>query len=147
MKEQKRVLQNVINICEDGAKGYKKAAEDVENAELKTIFNRLAQQRKLFEEELKNDVRDLGFELEEEGNAKGFFHRVWIDVRSTFASHETKAVIKEAKEGEEGALKVYDEALSAELPAYIKDRLEKQRQFIFGCLEQLEEFKEAFANA
>ena len=147
MKEQKKALQNVINICQDGVKGYKKAAEDVENAELKTIFNRLAQQRKLFEEELKNDVRDLGFELEEDGNVKGFFHRTWIDLRSTFTSNETEAVIKEAKEGEEGALEVYNEAISTELPAYIKERLEKQRDFISGCLVQLDEFKEAFAQA
>ena len=145
MKNQQEALQAVLDICEDGFKGYERAAKEIENTELQTIFHRLSQQRKLFIEELKSDARDLGLKLEESGTAKGFFHRAWIDIKATFASKEIEAVIEEAQTGEKEAVRVYSDALESSLPLYIKDKLENQRHLIAGCVQQLNEFERSFA--
>lgn len=145
METQKNKLQEILDICNDGAKGYDQAATEIENSELETIFHRLAQQRKLFIEEIKIDARDLGLELEDSGSAKGFFHRTWINIKSSFSSKEISAIIEEAKNGEKEAVKVYTEALKSDLPAYIKERLENQRLLIAGCITQLNEFEQSFA--
>ncbi len=146
MKTQQEALQEVLDICKDGAKGYERAASDVSDSELRTIFNRLAQQRKLFIEELKSDGRDLGLSLDESASTEGFFHRKWIDIKSKFSSHEIKDIIEESKFGEEAAVKTYSDALQSDLPAYIKDRLENQRHLIAGCITQLNEFESSFAE-
>lgn len=141
MNTEKEAIQNVINICHDGAKGYERAADEINNEEFKTIFNRLAQQRKLFIEELKNDVRDQGITLDDSGTVKGYFHRNWLDIKATFSKKENHQIIEEAKFGEQEAVKVYDEAINAEVPEYIKEKLKQQRHLIAGSITQLTEFE------
>jgi uncharacterized protein (TIGR02284 family) len=142
----KNELREILNIVEDGSNGYRSAAQKMRDSELKTIFNRLSQQRKLFREELENDARDLGLDMEPSGTAKGYFHRIWLDLRSSLSSKEDEVLIEEAMRGEETALKVYDSILRHnELPEYIQDRLGEQRKMIQGSLYQLEEFERSMA--
>jgi uncharacterized protein (TIGR02284 family) len=139
-------LKEILNIIEDGAKGYQHAAEHIENSEIKTIFNRLSQQRKLFREELENDARDLGIKYNPSGTAQGYFHRRWLDIRSGIANRSDEVIIEEAMRGEEKALKVYDSILRHdEVPDYIMERLSEQRKLIQGTLLQLEEFERSLA--
>lgn len=141
MNSEKKAIQNVLDICHDGVKGYERAAKDIHNEEFKTIFNRLAQQRKLFIEELKNDMRDRGAELEDSGTVKGYFHRNWLDLKGKISDKEDAAIINEARTGEKEALEVYEESINSDVPRYIKDRLEKQKRLIAGAIEQLNEFE------
>ena len=141
MKTEEKAIKAVLDICQDSIKGYERAAEEIDNAEYRTIFHRLAQQRRLFVEELKNDVRDKGLSFDEGGSIKGFFHRNWLDLKSSLSSKEGTAIMEEARRGEKEALEVYDEALHSEVSAYIKDRLKKQRQMIAGAIVQLNEFE------
>lgn len=142
----KSELKEILDIVEDGSKGYRHTAEKMENSELKTIFNRLSQQRKLFREELENDARDLGLDMDPAGTTAGYFHRIWIDIRSSVSSKEDEVLIEEAMRGEEKALKIYDSILRHdELPEYIQDRLGEQRKMIQGSLYQLEEFESSMA--
>lgn len=71
----KSVLQEITDTCYDGVKGYETAADEINDESIKTLFLRLAQQRKGFIEELRNEALKLGIELESSGSAKGFFHR------------------------------------------------------------------------
>lgn len=141
-KTVKNNLNHVVDICRDGAEGYNRAAERIDNSEISTIFRRLSQQRKLFAEELKNDARDLGVEINDMGTFKGFFHRNWLDLKSKVTNDDINTIVKTAKTGEHKAVDTYDEAINDEqMPDYIKDKLKEQRQFIQGAIGQLEAFK------
>ena len=141
-KSVKKDLNHVLDICYDGCEGYKKAAESLENNEAGTVLRRLSQQRKLFAEELKNDARDLGYELDDSGTVKGFFHRNWMDDKSKISGNDTSTVIDTAKTGEHNALDTYDEAINNEkMPDYIKEKLKNQRELVRGAIDQLESFK------
>ncbi|MTI20165.1 PA2169 family four-helix-bundle protein [Fulvivirga sp. RKSG066] len=143
-KEIKDRLQDILDLCQDGALGYTQAAKETADSEIKTIFNRLSQQRKLFIEELKEDARDLGVEPKAEGTISGFFHRNWMDVKSNFQSKESEAVIEEAQRGEKAALEVYNDVIQKEtMPGFINEKLKQQRGMIEGAIEQLKEFKMA----
>jgi uncharacterized protein (TIGR02284 family) len=141
-KSVKNNLENVLDICHDGAQGYEHAADRINNTEISTIFRRLSQQRKLFAEELKNDARDLGFEFGEKGTVKGFFHRNWLDLKSMVSKDDISTIVDTAKTGEHKAVDTYDEAINDEkMPEYIKDKLKDQRGMIQGAIKQLESFK------
>lgn len=141
-KSVKNNLNNVLDICRDGAEGYNHAADRLDNPEISTIFRRLSQQRKLFAEELKNEARDLGVELNDSGTVKGFLHRNWLDLKSKVAKDDLSTVVNTAKTGEHKAVETYDEAINDEdMPEYIKDKLKGQREMIQGTIGQLESFK------
>ena len=131
-------LQDIINICKDGAEGYETAANHVEDGELKTLFLRLSQQRKGYVEELKNEALRNGMELNANGTIKGFFHRNWLATKAAFSSNATDKVVEESMTGEKGALETYNEVLAKhELPDYLIETLENQRKFIAGALTDL----------
>ena len=141
-KSVKSDINNVLDICHDGTEGYNRAADHIQNNEISTIFHRLAQQRKMFAEELKQDTRDLGLEVKDAGTIKGFFHRNWLDLKSKVTNDDIDTIVDTAKTGEHKAVETYDHAINNEkMPAYIKDRLKQQRSLIQGAISQLESFK------
>lgn len=135
----KEQLERITEICQDGYNGYQTAASNLEDQELKTIFNRLAQQRKLFLEELKEDARSLGYDLNDDGSVQGFFHRTWINVKDFFTTSENAVVIESSLQGERKAKEIYEEVLKdINIPTFVKERLEKQVNLISAVIVQLE---------
>jgi uncharacterized protein (TIGR02284 family) len=131
-------LQNVIDTCNDGVKGYEKAAEEIEDKSIKTLFLRLSQQRKGFIEELKNEALKLGIELEDSGTAMGFFHRTWLATKSALSSDSKEKIIKDAMDGEKRAVETYSNVYAnQEVPKYIEDILKEQEHLIKVAIHQL----------
>lgn len=141
-----KTLNRLIKLCDDGNKGYKNAAEQIENEEIRTILYRLSQQCALFEAELKTEVRNLGGIVsdsgpdEAEGTLLGNLHRKWIDLKDKLSSKEYEAILEECKRGDKVATEAYQEALKENLPSYIKEIVTNQHQLIRGAYIQLEEF-------
>jgi uncharacterized protein (TIGR02284 family) len=142
-----KTLNRLIKLCDDGNKGYKNAADQIENEEIRTILYRLSQQRALFEAELKNEVRNLGGTTDDsgpdeaQGTLLGNLHRKWIDLKEKLSSKEYEAVLEECKRGDKIAFEAYQEALKENLPAYIKEILTSQHHLIKGAYTQLQEFQ------
>lgn len=136
-------LNKLIEICKDGNKGYKNASEHAEDNELKTIFYRLSQQRALFEAELEGEVRNLGGHPEDTGSSAGGMHRAWMNIKDALTSKNPENIIAECKNGDKAAVEVYEEALKAPIPDYIKDKVKDQFTLIKGSLLQLNEFQKS----
>jgi uncharacterized protein (TIGR02284 family) len=137
-KNLKGDLQDIVDVCNDGVEGYEKAAEEIGDESIKTLFLRLSQQRKGFKEEINNEALRLGIELDGSGSAKGFFHRTWLSAKSSLSSNTKEKVIEEAMDGEKKALEVYA-AVQADpdLPGYIHDILKEQEHLIKVAIHQL----------
>ncbi|HZH72313.1 MAG TPA: PA2169 family four-helix-bundle protein [Mariniphaga sp.] len=134
----KSVLQEITDTCYDGVKGYETAADEINDESIKTLFLRLAQQRKGFIEELRNEALKLGIELESSGSAKGFFHRTWLATKAAFTDYTKDKIIEEAMDGEKKAVEVYTVAYgSQEVPQYIIDILKEQEHLIKVAIHQL----------
>nr|WP_158871800.1 DUF2383 domain-containing protein [Maribellus comscasis] len=53
--------------------GYETASNNIEYSDLRTLFLRLSQQRKLFIKEIKNETLKMGIEVDTNGTIKGSF--------------------------------------------------------------------------
>jgi uncharacterized protein (TIGR02284 family) len=108
-------LDGLIAILEDGKLGYKNAAEHAENNMIKSEFAEYARERALFIVELQDEINKLGKSTDTSGGgALGAIHRAWIDIKSTFTSGDTEAIINACITGEESAVEKYEDALKVE---------------------------------
>jgi uncharacterized protein (TIGR02284 family) len=120
------VLNDLIETCKDGEKGFRTAAEGVSNSELGTLFLNYAEQRASFAAELQAEVRRVGGDPETGGTALGALHRGWIDIKSAVAGKDEGAIIAEAERGEDHAVRMYREALEKNLPTAVQTIVENQ---------------------
>lgn len=109
------VLNELIKTCEDGAEGYRKAAEDVEESALKTLFTGYLSQRTKYVAELKSAVAALSGKPDSSSAGGSSLHRAWMTVKEAIGNKD-RAIIEECEAGEDRAVKAYREALAKDLP-------------------------------
>jgi len=109
-------LNDLIQTCRDGEKGFELASESVKNNDLKEVFRRAALQRAQFASELQSEVRQLGGDAAESGTASGSLHRGWLNLKSVVTGRNDHAIIAECERGEDAAVENYKEVLKQNLP-------------------------------
>lgn len=119
-------LNNLIETCKDGQEGFQQASEGVKNSELKTLFGTYAQQRSGFAGELQTEVRRLGGDPEKTSSTAGALHRGWINIKAAITGQDEGAIISECERGEDSAKSNYEEASKSDLPANIRELVERQ---------------------
>ena len=113
--EAVNTLEGLISILEDGKLGYTNAAEHVDSPAIKTDFLDYARQRALFIVEIQDEINRLGKSTDTSGGGPlGAIHRAWIDIKSSFTSGDTEAIINACITGEEAAIEKYKSALEKE---------------------------------
>jgi uncharacterized protein (TIGR02284 family) len=125
-KEVFSTVHHLIERCKDGSKGYKTAAEDIEDSDLKTVFRKYAVQRDSMITELQNQLHKFGKTDDESSSIEGTIHRAWIDLTSALTSRDRVRVLEECERGEDYAVKAYEEAMEKELPGDLKPIVEQQ---------------------
>ncbi len=119
-------LRHLIEICKDGEHGFKTAADDAKDGELKVLFLRYSKQRASFVRELEAHVVDLGCDAKESGSVSGSLHRGWFNLRAALTSNEPHAVLAECERGEDSAVAAYREALEKLTDAASRDLVSRQ---------------------
>lgn len=119
-------LNNLIETCRDGQEGFKSAAEGVNDEELKRLFYSYSRQRASFAGELQDEVRRLGGEPDTTGSVTASLHRGWMDLRAAVTGGEESSILAECGRGETAALANYRAALAADLPANVRQVVERQ---------------------
>ena len=141
-KDAISTLNDLIEYCKDGQKGYQTAAEDVQNQNLKDLFRTYAQQRTDFVGELKEQVRVLGGDPDKSGSVTGALHRSFIDLKSAVSKGDEEAILQECDRGESAAESKYDEALKTDLPQSVRGLVKKQHDEIRNARNQIRSLKE-----
>jgi uncharacterized protein (TIGR02284 family) len=135
-------LNELLEKNYDAEKGYKKAAEIVDNTKLKQFFESQAQHRYDFGHELKSEIRNFGETPDKGGSTTGDMHRTWMDIKSTFTSNDEEAILEEVQKGEKKAVEEYDEIISdTTLPPTTKSILTKQRESVKTALQSAKNFE------
>ena len=124
-------LNELIETLKDGKDGFQNAAESVKDAKVKSAFQELSQQRSRFAGELQAEVQRLGGEPEKTGSTAAAVHRGWINFKSALGGGE-KSILNEAERGEDSAVKSFEKALNANLPADVAGVVRRQ----FGEVKQ-----------
>ncbi|MGZ3901217.1 MAG: PA2169 family four-helix-bundle protein [Bacteroidia bacterium] len=127
--ETKTSINSLIVINNDRYEGYKKAAEETNDAELKSLFTRFSVQSKSFGESLRPFIDTDDQPKHDETTNSGKLYRVWMDVKSAMTANDRKAILSSCEYGEDVAKKTYDEVLehSEDVPAKVLDIARKQR--------------------
>jgi uncharacterized protein (TIGR02284 family) len=120
------VLNDLIETCKDGERGFRTASGLVTTESLKALFLELAAQRASFAEELLPYAQRLGGAATAEGTATASVHRRWMDLKSVLTSHDEHAIIAEVRRGDGVTLRLYDDAVKGMLPASVRDLVERQ---------------------
>lgn len=137
-KEMAEKLNELLQKNTDSEKGFKKAAEDVDNPELKSLFTDIARQRYDFRHELKSEIRNFGEAPEKGSSMKADLHHSWMDLKSSVSGDGDKAVLEEAARGEKTAIDEYRSVLdNNNFPPSTANMLIKQRNSFKETLEKI----------
>lgn len=141
-KKAVEALNELLERNYDAEKGYKKAAEDIENSTLKEFFKDYSGQRYSFGHEIKEEIRKMGGEPEKGSGVRSNLHRTWIDVKSLLTGKDTEAVVKECIRGEKTALEDYEDALKInDLSTSARDVVQRQHDKIQGAVNRLNQIE------
>ncbi|MGI4860892.1 MAG: PA2169 family four-helix-bundle protein [Janthinobacterium lividum] len=139
------VLNDLIETSKDGEQGFRKAAEDTKDVELKALFASRAQACATAVSALQAEVTRLGEKPETSGSVTGALHRGWLQVKSTVTSQDDHAILSEVERGEDAAKKNYRVALDKELPADVRALVEKQYQGVLQNHNVIRDLRDKFA--
>ena len=141
-------LNNLLTRTYDAEAGYKDAAANSQNANLASMFKNNAEQRYNFGHEIKECIKHLGGKPDKGQSIEGKIHQTWMDIRSSVASNDDLAVLKEVDRGEANALETYNEVLAnlpKDLPGY--DRIDAQKRQIETLQGQVKGLINNFAKS
>jgi uncharacterized protein (TIGR02284 family) len=123
-------INDLIIINNDRYEGYKTAAEETKESDLKSMFTEFSNQSKQFAAELRKFVpASEDAPKTDETKNSGKLYRVWMDFRSAVTSHDRKAILSSCEFGEDAAKKHYDEVMehSEDIPSDAMEVIRKQR--------------------
>jgi len=108
--DREKIIQEfntLVVINNDSIDGYETASENTDEIELITVFSKFVQTSQKCRYELIREIEKLGGEAEESTNVSGKFFRAWMDVKSSLAGKDRKAILNSCKQGEEKAIETY----------------------------------------
>ncbi|HEV2748567.1 MAG TPA: PA2169 family four-helix-bundle protein [Allosphingosinicella sp.] len=119
------VLNSLIETTIDSVDGYRRSAQEATNSRFSAGFLERASEREQIVSQLRDQVRKLGGNPEDDGSVLAAAHRTFLSLRDKVTGSDDTAVIAEVDHGEsylngkwETALK--DDRLSPETRALIQ---------------------------
>jgi len=110
------VINELIQTCVDGQKGFEAAAKAVDDPNIKDELVGYSWQRQQFATELKTRLAAFGEESTDHGSLSGAMHRGWMDVKSAIGANGGQSILAECERGEDIAEDTYRKAMNQGLP-------------------------------
>jgi len=139
--EQKDIvvtLEKLIEVCRDGQRGYRDAAEHVKDHQLKKLLSEVSLERAKFAGDLENEAVRWGkADVDRSGSAMGAMHRGWTDLKASLGGGDD-AILSSMEAGDTDAQKQYDQVIrNSNLPDDILGIVRNQAQAIVGTLDRI----------
>ncbi|MEH6679186.1 MAG: PA2169 family four-helix-bundle protein [Sediminicola sp.] len=142
-EEVGKKLNALLEKTYDAESGFKKAADNAKDANLKSYFQRKSAERNQFGHELKSEIMQYGQEIEKGGSAAGAMHRTWMDVKAFFSLDNDESMLEAAITGENAAVKEYQQALTeVNLPPSTSTLLTQQMNKIKSDLSTIKSLED-----
>jgi uncharacterized protein (TIGR02284 family) len=137
------VVENLIETCRDGQKGYQDAAAHVKRSELKTYFNEQSLERAGFAGELESELIRLGKpDKKVSGSVSGTLRRAWIDTKVSLGGGD-KAILESLEAGEDDAKDAYRKASSGSLPGNVAEIVRRQEASVQRAHDKVKSLRDA----
>ncbi|QJR37658.1 PA2169 family four-helix-bundle protein [Gemmatimonas groenlandica] len=135
------VMNDLIETCRDGEKGFAAAAERADSADLKQLFSTLATQRKTFTHELEVEVERIGGTPADMGHAAAAAHRGWMAVKAAVSTDDDQSILDECERGEDYAKKAYADALGKTLPSDLRPLVMRQADDVRAAHDKVRDLR------
>lgn len=146
-KDVLSVLEDLIETCKDGQKGYQDAASHVKRSDLKSYFNQQSLERARLAEELRQELTRHGEpDKKPSGSASGAMRRAWIDTKVAFGGGD-KSILNSLEAGEDSAKEAYQKALSKPLPSNIAEIVRQQAASVQKAHDHIKMLRDAATAA
>jgi uncharacterized protein (TIGR02284 family) len=143
-KETVSLLNDLVIINNDRIEGYKRAADETEDVDLKSLFSGMADESRKFKAELSSEISKLGGTVEEGTKASGKFYRAWMDIKSALTGKDRKAIIASCEFGEDAALEEYEDVLkSDELSAECRSIISQQKASLQASHDKIKAMRDS----
>ncbi|WP_263385632.1 PA2169 family four-helix-bundle protein [Granulicella arctica] len=148
MAEGYSLVKTVVQVLNDGGKGFTDLGEKLKNPESKAFFLHEATHRGAFAKELEaelalaaGDTKDIA------GTVGGAIHRTWGDLKASLGGSD-HTLLETAEQGEDAAKKAYKEALEAtDLPSTkIRQLLVTQQAHIQASHDKVKALRDSTAS-
>jgi uncharacterized protein (TIGR02284 family) len=141
------VVEDLIETCKDGQKGYQDAASHAKRTDLKTYFNERSLERARFAGELEAELIRLGKpDKKVSGSVSATLHRAWIDTKVSLGAGD-HSILESVEAGEDNAKENYKKALSATLPADIAEIVRRQAASVQEAHDEVKTLRDTAAAA
>ena len=143
MADTSSLVKTVIQVLNDGARGFADIGEHLKSPELKSFFIQEGQKRSEFARELQAATgvsEDVG------GTAAGSVHRVWADFKANLGGGD-HTLLETAEQGEDAAKKAYKEAVEdTTTDSNVRSVLLKQQPHIQASHDKVKAFRDSLAS-
>jgi uncharacterized protein (TIGR02284 family) len=124
-------LRETGKIVRDSEEGYRHAANDIDDWQLRSMFLELARVRSEQGDEIDRLLQRFGGEaVPKGGSTSGTMHRVFVDLKAAITGNSRRAVIDEVARGESYAEAVFDKALRADLPMDVQQIIRRHHNSV-----------------
>ena len=145
--ELEKILKEVINVLQDGQKGFADLGEHLKDDTLKRYFLAESLKRANFRAELENELHRHGVkDVHEQGTTLGALHRTWGDLKAKVVTPTDHDLLATAEQGEDKAKATYKDALEQELPLPVRQLLTEQQAHILTSHDYVRNHRDALAS-
>lgn len=139
-------LNHVIDMLGNRERGYREAAEDIDNNAYRQVFTELANQSRELINRLTEEVTRFGGSPDDGGSAAGAVHRAWMDLKTALSNNDKVAVLEECERGEDRAVEVYENALNEEIDPQAHEMLKDQYRTVARAHESIRNLRDHEKN-
>jgi uncharacterized protein (TIGR02284 family) len=139
------LIEHLLVVCQDGADGYRRAAEDVPKGPVKDFLASASAKREELASVITNALVALGRKPSHHGSVAAAAHRRWLDAVAAVGRGSPAGVLEEGRRGEQQSLGAFVAALGGQLPEDVQRVVRDVFQRLLGATAALEEFADAFA--
>ncbi|GAA3759368.1 PA2169 family four-helix-bundle protein [Terriglobus aquaticus] len=140
MAEVSTLVKTVIQVLNDGARGYADIGEHLKNPEAKSFFLKEASTRATFAREV---AAAAGLSEDVGGTVSGTTHRIWGDLKANLGGGDHTLLVT-AEQGEDAAKKAYQEALeSSEVTGSVRSVLLQQQPSIQASHDRVKALRDS----
>lgn len=130
VEKPSKQIKELIIINNDRYEGYKTAADEIKDSDLRSLFNMYSSQSKQFNSELEKLLPDHKY-MPEKGETKtsGKLYRVFMNMKHALQGNDRKGVLSSCEFGEDQAKQAYDDVLedSEDIDSDALSVIQKQR--------------------
>ena len=139
MADSNDLVKAVIEVLNDGQKGYADIGEHITNSEMRSFFMSESQTRGTYASELSAaaGMSDVG------GTAAAAVHRTWGDLKAKLGGGD-HTLLETAEQGEDAAKKAYQEALAdTSVTGSVRAVLQQQQTHILAAHNKVKAFRDS----